>query len=76
MIVKHISSSPELISLKCEISSGLLLIENAKLESKEPEKRFARQGMPQEQLDFYLNLYANHLKETPICKDNFDYKKY
>ncbi|MGB5919860.1 NAD(P)H-dependent oxidoreductase [Arcobacter sp.] len=39
-------------------------IEGVKPESGIPEKRFARREMPQEKLDFYLGLYAGHLKET------------
>ena len=39
-------------------------IEGVKSESGIPEKRFARRDMPQEKLDFYLGLYAGHLKQT------------
>lgn len=39
-------------------------IESVKVESGEVEKRFARREMPQEKLDMYMGLYANHLKET------------
>lgn len=39
-------------------------IESAKPESGIVEKRFTRREMPQEQLDFYMNLYSSHLKET------------
>ena len=39
-------------------------IESVKVESGLPKKRFARRDMPQEKLDFYLKLYADHLKET------------
>jgi len=39
-------------------------IESVKVESGIPKKRFARREMPQDKLDFYLNLYADHLKET------------
>ena len=42
----------------------LAAIENVKPESGIPAKRFARRAMPQEKQDFYLNLYADHLKET------------
>ena len=38
-------------------------IESAKPESGIVEKRFTRREMPQEQLDFYMNLYSSHLKE-------------
>lgn len=42
----------------------LAAIENVKPESGVPAKRFGRREMPQEKQDFYLNLYADHLKET------------
>lgn len=42
----------------------LAAIENVKVESGIPQKRFGRRDMPQEKKDFYINLYANHLKET------------
>ncbi|RXJ86524.1 NAD(P)H-dependent oxidoreductase [Arcobacter sp. CECT 8985] len=42
----------------------LAKIEDLKVETGIPEKRFARRPMPQEKRDFYVNLYASHLKET------------
>jgi len=42
----------------------LAAIDAVKVESGIPMKRFARRDMPQEKKDFYINLYANHLKET------------
>ncbi len=45
-------------------------IESVKVESGLPEKMFARREMPQENLDFYLQLYADHLKETLSADDN------
>jgi len=39
-------------------------IESVKVESGIPRKRFARREMPEEKLAFYLDLYADHLKET------------
>lgn len=48
----------------------LAAIENVTIESGIPAKRFARRAMPQEKQDFYLNLYANHLKETLSCDKN------
>ena len=42
----------------------LATIDAVKVESGIPEKRFARRDMPQESLDFYMKLYAEHLKET------------
>lgn len=45
-------------------------IESVKPESGIPEKRFARRDMPQETLDFYLKLYADHLKETLSSDEN------
>lgn len=48
----------------------LAKIEDVKVESGIPEKRFARREMPKEKLDFYLNLYADHLKDTLSTDDN------
>ena len=45
-------------------------IESVKVESGIPKKRFARREMPQEKLDFYLGLYADHLKETLSSDEN------
>lgn len=45
-------------------------IESVKVESGIPEKRFARRDMPQEKRDFYLKLYADHLKETLSSDEN------
>lgn len=45
-------------------------IEGVKPESGIPEKRFARRDMPQEKLDFYLGLYAGHLKQTLSSDEN------
>ncbi|NCO00230.1 MAG: NAD(P)H-dependent oxidoreductase [Epsilonproteobacteria bacterium] len=45
-------------------------IESVKVESGIPEKRFRRRAMPQEQLDFYLSLYAKHLEETLSSDEN------
>ena len=45
-------------------------IESVKPESGLPKKRFARREMPQEQLDFYLDLYAKHLKQTLSSDEN------
>lgn len=39
-------------------------IESVKVESGIPKKRFERRAMPQEQLDFYMDLYADHLSDT------------
>ena len=39
-------------------------IESVKVESGEVKKRFARRQMPQEMLDTYMGIYADHLKET------------
>ncbi|MDY0122526.1 MAG: NAD(P)H-dependent oxidoreductase, partial [Sulfurimonas sp.] len=39
-------------------------IENVKPQSGVPKQRFQRREMPQDKLDFYLDLYADHLKET------------
>jgi len=45
-------------------------IESVKPESGIPKKRFARREMPEDKLEFYLNLYANHLKETLSSDEN------
>ena len=45
-------------------------IESVKVDSGIPEKRFARREMPQESLDFYLKLYADHLQETLSSDEN------
>ena len=42
----------------------LAAIDAVKVESGIPALRFGRREMPQEKKDFYINLYANHLKET------------
>jgi len=39
-------------------------IENAKPSSGEPQKRFARRPLSQEQIDGYIDLYSKHLSET------------
>lgn len=41
----------------------LAAIDAVKVESGIPALRFGRREMPQEKKDFYINLYANHLKE-------------
>jgi len=45
-------------------------IENAKVESGIPKKRFLRREMPQEKLDFYLDIYAKHLAKTLSTDEN------
>ena len=45
-------------------------IDSVKVENGLPEKRFARREMPQENLDFYLQLYADHLQETLSSDDS------
>ncbi|WP_294964657.1 NAD(P)H-dependent oxidoreductase [Sulfurimonas sp.] len=45
-------------------------IESVKPESGLPEKRFARREMPQDKLDFYLKLYADHLADTLSSDEN------
>lgn len=42
----------------------LAAIENVKPSSGTPAKRFARRNLPQEKCDAYVELYANHLKDT------------
>jgi len=48
----------------------LAAIDAVKVESGIPQKRFGRRDMPQEKKDFYINLYANHLKETLSSDQN------
>lgn len=48
----------------------LAKIEDVKPSSGVPLKRFSRRDMPQENLDFYLDLYANHLSKTLSSDDN------
>ena len=48
----------------------LAAIENVKPESGIPAKRFARRNMPQEKQDFYLKVYADHLKDTLSSDSN------
>ncbi|AXH12102.1 NAD(P)H-dependent oxidoreductase [Halarcobacter bivalviorum] len=48
----------------------LAAIEDVKPESGVPRKKFGRRDMPQEKYDFYLNLYAEHLKETLSTDEN------
>jgi nitroreductase len=45
-------------------------IDSVKVESGEVEKRFARRDMPKEKLDFYLGLYAGHLKDVLNSDEN------
>jgi len=48
----------------------LTAIENVKVESGEVEKRFKRREMPQESLDFYMDIYAKHLTNTLNTDEN------
>lgn len=45
-------------------------IDAVKPESGEVERKFKRREMPQEKLDFYLGLYAGHLKDTLSSNEN------
>ncbi len=45
-------------------------IENVKVESGIPKKRFMRRDMPQETLNFYMDIYAKHLKKTLSTDEN------
>jgi len=45
-------------------------IENAKVESGMPKKRFTRRDMPQETLDFYMDIYAKHLEKILSTDEN------
>jgi nitroreductase len=48
----------------------LAAINNVKVESGEVKKRFTRRDMPQESLDFYMDIYAQHLEKTLSSNDN------
>jgi len=48
----------------------LAAIENVKVKSGIPEKRFARREMPRENLNFYLDLYAKHLAPVLSSDEN------
>jgi len=48
----------------------LASIESVKPESGEPLKRFSRRDMPQDKLDFYMDLYAKHLSKTLSSDEN------
>ncbi len=48
----------------------LAAIENVKVENGEVEKRFKRREMPQESLDFYMDIYAQHLAKTLSSDEN------
>lgn len=48
----------------------LASIEGVKPESGIPERKFRRREMPQEKLDFYLGIYASHLKDTLSSDEN------
>ena len=45
-------------------------IENAKVESGMPKKRFTRRDMPQESLNFYMDIYAKHIAKTLSSDEN------
>ena len=48
----------------------LAKMQDVKPESKIPLKRFARRDMPQEKLDFYIDLYSKHLSNTLSSDEN------
>ena len=45
-------------------------IDSVKVESGIPKQRFERRDMPKEQLDFYLDLYTDHLSHTLSSDEN------
>ena len=45
-------------------------IDSVKVESGLVKKRFSRREMPQETLDFYMNLYSTHLEKTLSTDEN------
>ena len=54
---EQITSSSHLVII-------LAAIDNVKVESGEVKKRFSRREMPQESLEFYMDIYAKHLEHT------------
>lgn len=48
----------------------LAAIDSVKVESGEVKKRFSRRNMPQEKLDFYMDIYAKHLEKTLSTDEN------
>lgn len=48
----------------------LAAIESVRVESGVPAKRFLRRDMSQEKFDFYMSLYAKHLKKTLQSNEN------
>ncbi len=48
----------------------LAAIEDVKPESGTPLRKFGRREMPKEKLDFYTNIYSEHLKETLSSDEN------
>jgi len=48
----------------------LARIEDVKPESGIPAQKFARRNMPQDKLDFYIDVYSSHLKETLSNDEN------
>ena len=48
----------------------LAAIDAVKPSSGEVERKFKRREMPQEKLDFYMGLYAGHLKNTLSSDEN------
>lgn len=48
----------------------LAAIEGVKPESGIPKRKFGRREMPEEKLNFYLNLYSDHLKQTLSSDEN------
>jgi len=45
-------------------------IKNVKLSSGEPQKRFGRRPLSQEQIDAYIDLYSKHLSDTLSSDEN------
>ncbi len=48
----------------------LAAIDSVKVESGEVKKRFTRREMPQESLDFYMDIYAKHLEKILSTDEN------
>ncbi len=59
----QITSCSHLVVILCGIDS-------VKLSSGKPKKRFSRRDLTKEQIDGYIDLYANHLKDTLSSDEN------
>lgn len=65
----HCWNQPQITSCS-HLVVVLAAIESVKVESGVPAKRFLRREMSEEKFDFYINLYAKHLKHTLSSDEN------